>query len=65
MNFVQKRICGDSNLPLTVVMFYFLKGFVSVLKEGFGFIETEEHDCELFFPFRFVILVLHVTLVNN
>jgi cold shock CspA family protein len=27
------------------------KGFVSVLKEGFGFIETEEHDCELFFPF--------------
>ncbi len=27
---------------------------MSVLKEGFGFIETEEHDCELFFPFRFV-----------
>lgn len=27
------------------------QGFVSVLKEGFGFIETEEHDCELFFPF--------------
>lgn len=27
------------------------KGVVSVLKEGFGFIETEEHDCEIFFPF--------------
>lgn len=27
------------------------KGFVATLKDSYGFIESEEHDCELFFPF--------------
>ena len=27
------------------------QGFVATLKDSFGFIESEEHDCELFFPF--------------
>lgn len=29
-----------------------LQGFVATLKDSYGFIESEEHDCELFFPFR-------------
>ena len=28
------------------------QGFVATLKDSYGFIESEEHDCELFFPFR-------------
>lgn len=27
------------------------RGFVATLKDSYGFIESEEHDCELFFPF--------------
>lgn len=27
------------------------RGFIATLKDSFGFIESEEHDCELFFPF--------------
>ena len=30
-----------------------LQGFIATLKDGFGFIESEEHDCELFFSFRY------------
>ena len=29
---------------------------MATLKESYGFIESEEHDCELFFPFRSVNL---------
>ena len=29
----------------------FKMGYFAVLKEGFGFIETAEHDCEIFFHF--------------
>lgn len=29
-------------------------GFIAALKDGFGFIETEEHDREIFFHFRLV-----------
>ena len=29
-----------------------VQGFVATLKDSYGFIESEEHDCELFFPFR-------------
>ena len=28
------------------------QGFIATLKDSYGFIESEEHDCELFFPFR-------------
>ena len=31
---------------------YFPQGFIATLKDSYGFIESEEHDCELFFPFR-------------
>ena len=39
------------------------QGYVSVLKEGFGFIEVVEHDCELFFPFRYTHVVGVVLVV--
>ena len=29
---------------------------MATLKESYGFIESEEHDCELFFPFRSVYI---------
>lgn len=29
-----------------------LQGFIAALKDGFGFIETKEHDKEIFFQFR-------------
>lgn len=28
------------------------QGFVAALKDGFGFIETVDHNCEVFFHFR-------------
>lgn len=28
------------------------QGFIAALKDGFGFIETVNHDKEIFFPFR-------------
>ena len=31
------------------------KGFVATIKENFGFLETSEHDKEVFFHYRFVI----------
>ena len=31
------------------------KGFVATLKENFGFLETSEHDKEVFFHYRFVL----------
>ncbi len=31
------------------------QGFIATLKENFGFIETAEHDKEVFFHFRCVI----------
>lgn len=30
------------------------QGFVAALKDGFGFIETVEHDREVFFHFRYL-----------
>lgn len=30
------------------------KGFVATLKENFGFLETSEHDKEVFFHYRYV-----------
>ena len=42
-----------------------LKGFVATLKENFGFLETSEHDKEVFFHYRLVrnwsSVVLHPT----
>lgn len=29
-----------------------LQGFIAALKDGFGFIETKEHDKEIFFQYR-------------
>lgn len=29
-----------------------LQGFIAALKDGFGFIETKDHDKEVFFHFR-------------
>lgn len=29
-----------------------LQGFVAALKDGYGFIETDTHDSEVFFHFR-------------
>ena len=43
-----KKRCG-----FTVLIF--LQGFIATLKDSYGFIESEEHDCELFFPFRYVV----------
>lgn len=30
-------------------------GFVAALKDGFGFIETIDHDREVFFHFRYIL----------
>lgn len=31
------------------------QGFIAALKDGFGFIETVNHDKEIFFHFRWII----------
>lgn len=34
------------------------QGFIAALKDGFGFIETIQHDKEVFFHFRLVCIYL-------
>lgn len=36
---------------------FICKGFVATLKENFGFLETSEHDKEVFFHYRFVNVI--------
>lgn len=31
-----------------------MQGFIAALKDGFGFIETSDHNKEVFFHFRYV-----------
>lgn len=35
--------------------FQIYQGFIAALKDGFGFIETMEHDKEVFFHFRYFV----------
>lgn len=39
---------------LLFIFFFGGQGFVATLKENFGFLETTEHDKEVFFHYRFV-----------
>lgn len=45
----------SSSVPLSIPPLS--QGFVSRLikKENYGFIESEEHDCEIFFPFTSIV----------
>lgn len=38
------------------------QGFVAALKDGFGFIETIQHDKEVFFHFRYVYIYIMILL---
>lgn len=50
-----------------------MQGFIAALKDGFGFIETSDHNKEVFFHFRYVSSITSVgrfigillTLRNN
>lgn len=41
---------------ISFCLLFTCKGFVATLKENFGFLETAEHDKEVFFHYRFVYM---------
>lgn len=52
-NGIKHRTSNNNNCQL-------YQGFVAALKDGFGFIETTQHDKEVFFHFRYVIMQVYV-----
>ena len=41
------------------------QGFIAALKDSFGFIETIEHDREVFFHFRYNISIIFIIFLTT
>ena len=38
------------------------QGLVATLRDGFGFIECEDRSCEVFFSFRYVVMLTGIIM---